>query len=114
MQMLISCKWCRRVCLFLCTVVRYNKDLMQKYHPCFWADGVWLCCQQEVKQAMGCKILDKNGKKKKRFPLCDTFFNNLTADPNMKFIVEGYASRTRSTRKPLPPTPSEVRVTLGL
>uniref|UniRef100_A0A8C7XMH6 Tyrosine-protein kinase n=1 Tax=Oryzias sinensis TaxID=183150 RepID=A0A8C7XMH6_9TELE len=60
-------------------LVRYNKDLMQKYHPCFWADGVWLCCQQEVKQAMGCKILDKNG----------------------------YASRTRSTRKPLPPTPSE-------
>uniref|UniRef100_A0A8C5EX53 non-specific protein-tyrosine kinase n=1 Tax=Gouania willdenowi TaxID=441366 RepID=A0A8C5EX53_GOUWI len=44
-------------------MVRLNKDLMQKYHPCFWVDGVWLCCQQEVKQAMGCKVLDsKNGK----------------------------------------------------
>lgn len=49
---------------FCSVVVRFNKDLMQKYHPCFWVDGAWLCCQQEVKQAMGCKILDtKNGKK---------------------------------------------------
>uniref|UniRef100_A0A8C6LFS4 Tyrosine-protein kinase n=1 Tax=Nothobranchius furzeri TaxID=105023 RepID=A0A8C6LFS4_NOTFU len=39
-------------------MVRFNKELMQKYHPCFWVDGVWLCCQQEVKQAMGCKVLD--------------------------------------------------------
>lgn len=47
---------------YLCIVVRFNKDLMQKYHPCFWVDGVWLCCHQEVKQAMGCKVLDnKNG-----------------------------------------------------
>uniref|UniRef100_A0A8D3DJ10 Tyrosine-protein kinase n=1 Tax=Scophthalmus maximus TaxID=52904 RepID=A0A8D3DJ10_SCOMX len=43
-------------------MVRFNRDLMPKYHPCFWVDGVWLCCQQEVKQAMGCKVLDsKNG-----------------------------------------------------
>ncbi|KAM7389184.1 hypothetical protein PAMP_023177 [Pampus punctatissimus] len=43
-------------------MVRFNRDLMQKYHPCFWVDGTWLCCQQEVKQAMGCKVLDgKNG-----------------------------------------------------
>ncbi|XP_024139497.1 tyrosine-protein kinase BTK [Oryzias melastigma] len=61
-------------------LVHSNKDLMQKYHPCFWADGEWLCCQQEVKQAMGCKILDKKN---------------------------GYATRSKSTRKPLPPTPSE-------
>ena len=47
---------------YLCAVVRYNKDLLQKYHPCSWMDGVWLCCHQEVKQAMGCKVLDgKNG-----------------------------------------------------
>uniref|UniRef100_A0AAQ4R4E3 Tyrosine-protein kinase n=1 Tax=Gasterosteus aculeatus aculeatus TaxID=481459 RepID=A0AAQ4R4E3_GASAC len=49
-------------------MVRLNKDLMQKYHPCFWADGTWLCCQQEVKQAMGCKVLDrKNGEIEIRF-----------------------------------------------
>uniref|UniRef100_A0A3Q1F045 Tyrosine-protein kinase n=1 Tax=Acanthochromis polyacanthus TaxID=80966 RepID=A0A3Q1F045_9TELE len=64
-------------------LVRFNKDLMQKYHPCFWVDGMWLCCQQEVKQAMGCKVLDsKNGFTSKE-------------------------SRRRGSRKPLPPTPTE-------
>ncbi|XP_069550316.1 tyrosine-protein kinase BTK isoform X1 [Brachyistius frenatus] len=64
-------------------LVRFNKDLMQKYHPCFWVDGVWLCCKQEVKQAMGCKVLDsKNG-----FPTKQ--------------------SQRRGSRKPLPPTPTE-------
>ncbi|KAM3866895.1 tyrosine-protein kinase BTK [Diretmus argenteus] len=64
-------------------MVRFNKDVMQKYHPCFWVDGAWLCCQQEVKQAMGCKVLD--GK------------NGFTSKP----------SRRRGSRKPLPPTPEE-------
>lgn len=64
-------------------MVSFNKDLMQKYHPCFWADGLWLCCQQEVKQAMGCKVLDgKNGFSSKQ-------------------------SWRRQSRKPLPPTPPE-------
>ncbi|XP_068596304.1 tyrosine-protein kinase BTK [Brachionichthys hirsutus] len=64
-------------------MVRFNKDLTQKYHPCSWMDGVWLCCQQEVKQAMGCKVLDsKNG-----------------------FCYK--PSRRRGPRKPLPPTPTE-------
>uniref|UniRef100_A0A674N3Y2 non-specific protein-tyrosine kinase n=1 Tax=Takifugu rubripes TaxID=31033 RepID=A0A674N3Y2_TAKRU len=31
------------------------QDLLQKYHPCAWMDGMWLCCHQEVKQAMGCR-----------------------------------------------------------
>nr|XP_046262395.1 tyrosine-protein kinase BTK isoform X2 [Scatophagus argus] len=64
-------------------MVRFNKDLMQKYHPCSWMDGVWLCCHQEVKQAMGCKVLDSKN---------------------------GFASKTsqrRLSRKPLPPTPTE-------
>uniref|UniRef100_A0A8D3DAA8 Tyrosine-protein kinase n=1 Tax=Scophthalmus maximus TaxID=52904 RepID=A0A8D3DAA8_SCOMX len=61
-------------------MVRFNRDLMPKYHPCFWVDGVWLCCQQEVKQAMGCKVLD-----------------SFTSKP----------SRRRGSRKPLPPTPTE-------
>ncbi|KAM4585827.1 tyrosine-protein kinase BTK [Fundulus diaphanus] len=68
-------------------LVRFNKDLMQKYHPCFWVDGVWLCCKQEVKQAMGCKVLEgstKNGFKS--------------------------TSTRRTTRKPLPPTPKEEKL----
>uniref|UniRef100_A0A3Q4MNV9 Tyrosine-protein kinase n=1 Tax=Neolamprologus brichardi TaxID=32507 RepID=A0A3Q4MNV9_NEOBR len=67
-------------------LVRFNSDLMQKYHPCFWVDGVWLCCHQEVKQAMGCKVLDR---------------------------VTSQLSR-RSTRKPLPPTPAEKKPTRPL
>ncbi|KAK7922021.1 hypothetical protein WMY93_008923 [Mugilogobius chulae] len=66
-------------------MVRYNKDLMQKYHPCFWVDGLWLCCQQEVKQAMGCKVLDgKNGASQRR--------------------------KSRAREKPLPPTPTEEKL----
>lgn len=57
----ILCIW-KTLWPYTCTVVRFNSDLTQKYHPCFWVDGVWLCCHQEVKQAMGCKVLDsKNG-----------------------------------------------------
>ncbi|KAM9377078.1 LOW QUALITY PROTEIN: tyrosine-protein kinase BTK [Pholidichthys leucotaenia] len=63
-------------------LVRFNRDLMQKYHPCFWVDGIWTCCHQEVKQALGCKVLDsKNGFTSK--------------------------SSRRLSRKPLPPTPTE-------
>nr|4Y93_A Chain A, Non-specific protein-tyrosine kinase,Non-specific protein-tyrosine kinase [Bos taurus] len=38
-------------------VIRYNSDLVQKYHPCFWIDGQYLCCSQTAKNAMGCQIL---------------------------------------------------------
>ncbi|XP_075867905.1 tyrosine-protein kinase BTK isoform X2 [Nelusetta ayraudi] len=62
-------------------MVRFNSDLVHKYHPCSWLDGVWLCCQQEVKQAMGCRVLDSK--------------NGLTS------------KQRRPSRKPLPPTPTE-------
>uniref|UniRef100_A0A669PPI4 Tyrosine-protein kinase n=1 Tax=Phasianus colchicus TaxID=9054 RepID=A0A669PPI4_PHACC len=46
------------------SVIRYNSDLVQKYHPCFWIDGQYLCCSQTAKNAMGCKILEsRNGSK---------------------------------------------------
>uniref|UniRef100_A0A8C6LCF9 Tyrosine-protein kinase n=3 Tax=Nothobranchius TaxID=28779 RepID=A0A8C6LCF9_NOTFU len=67
-------------------MVRFNKELMQKYHPCFWVDGVWLCCQQEVKQAMGCKVLDSKN---------------------------DYGLKRRVSRKPLPPTPTEEKPASG-
>uniref|UniRef100_A0A674PGJ6 Tyrosine-protein kinase n=1 Tax=Takifugu rubripes TaxID=31033 RepID=A0A674PGJ6_TAKRU len=74
------CRWIKT----LKNMVRCNKDLLQKYHPCAWMDGMWLCCHQEVKQAMGCRVLDnKNG------------FN--------------WISPRRTSRKPLPPTPTEVQ-----
>ncbi|KAL6480088.1 hypothetical protein MHYP_G00111210 [Metynnis hypsauchen] len=70
-------------------VVRFNKDLMQKYHPCFWEDGMWKCCQQEVKQAVGCRVLEtRNG---------------------------GFSKGSRrKSRKPLPPTPEEEKPTRPL
>ncbi|XP_075369211.1 tyrosine-protein kinase BTK isoform X2 [Mycteria americana] len=65
------------------SVIRYNSDLVQKYHPCFWIDGQYLCCSQTAKNAMGCQILEsRNGSLK--------------------------AGRShRKTKKPLPPTPEE-------
>ncbi|XP_065585409.1 tyrosine-protein kinase BTK isoform X2 [Cyrtonyx montezumae] len=65
------------------SVIRYNSDLVQKYHPCFWIDGQYLCCSQTAKNAMGCKILEsRNGSLR--------------------------AGRShRKTKKPLPPTPEE-------
>lgn len=53
------------ISLFSSTVIRYNSDLVQKYHPCFWIDGQYLCCSQTAKNAMGCQILEnRNGSKK--------------------------------------------------
>ncbi|XP_077632566.1 tyrosine-protein kinase BTK [Crocuta crocuta] len=66
-------------------VIRYNSDLVQKYHPCFWIDGQYLCCSQTAKNAMGCQILEnRNGSKR---------FNQY-----------------RKTKKPLPPTPEEDQI----
>ncbi|XP_064374498.1 tyrosine-protein kinase BTK isoform X1 [Dromaius novaehollandiae] len=65
------------------SVIRYNSDLVQKYHPCFWIDGQYLCCSQTAKNAMGCKILEsRNGSLK-------------------------VGRSHRKTKKPLPPTPEE-------
>ncbi|CAM5165780.1 unnamed protein product [Natator depressus] len=63
-------------------VIRYNNDLVQKYHPCFWIDGQYLCCSQTAKNAMGCQVLEsRNGSLK--------------------------PGSHRKTKKPLPPTPEE-------
>uniref|UniRef100_A0A674JVD6 Tyrosine-protein kinase n=1 Tax=Terrapene triunguis TaxID=2587831 RepID=A0A674JVD6_9SAUR len=63
-------------------VIRYNNDLVQKYHPCFWIDGQYLCCSQTAKNAMGCQVLEsRNGSLK--------------------------TGSHRKTKKPLPPTPEE-------
>ncbi|XP_027518939.1 tyrosine-protein kinase BTK [Corapipo altera] len=65
------------------SVIRYNSDLVQKYHPCFWIDGQYLCCSQTAKNAMGCQILEsRNGSLKT-------------------------GRSHRKTKKPLPPTPEE-------
>uniref|UniRef100_A0A3Q4I352 Tyrosine-protein kinase n=1 Tax=Neolamprologus brichardi TaxID=32507 RepID=A0A3Q4I352_NEOBR len=35
-----------------------NNNLVPKYHPNFWMDGKWRCCQQTEKLATGCNVYD--------------------------------------------------------
>ncbi|XP_038631459.1 tyrosine-protein kinase BTK isoform X2 [Scyliorhinus canicula] len=63
--------------------IRFNQELMQKYHPCFWMEGEWSCCQQSAKNAPGCSIIKA--------------MNSFPSSGNSR----------RKSRKPLPPTPVE-------
>ncbi|XP_054647491.1 tyrosine-protein kinase ITK/TSK isoform X2 [Dunckerocampus dactyliophorus] len=38
-----------------------NNKLVEKYHPQFWMDGKWRCCQQSNKLAKGCHVYDPLG-----------------------------------------------------
>lgn len=38
-----------------------NNNLVAKYHPNFWMDGKWRCCQQTEKLAAGCHVYDPEG-----------------------------------------------------
>uniref|UniRef100_A0A4W3GGE7 PH domain-containing protein n=1 Tax=Callorhinchus milii TaxID=7868 RepID=A0A4W3GGE7_CALMI len=37
--------------------IRFNHELAQKFHPRFWLEGEWLCCQQTAKAAPGCRVI---------------------------------------------------------
>lgn len=38
-----------------------NNNLVTKYHPNFWMDGKWRCCQQSEKLATGCQVYNPLG-----------------------------------------------------
>lgn len=38
-----------------------HNNLVAKYHPNFWMDGKWRCCQQTEKLAPGCHVYDPVG-----------------------------------------------------
>ncbi|KAG5853488.1 hypothetical protein ANANG_G00073980 [Anguilla anguilla] len=59
-----------------------NNCLFSKYHPNFWADGRWRCCQQNEKMALGCAEYDpsKNASKKPLPP---------TPEPQRRFSDPG-------------------------
>ncbi|KAK2849400.1 hypothetical protein Q5P01_009234 [Channa striata] len=38
-----------------------NNNLVTKYHPNFWIDGKWKCCQQTEKLATGCQVYNPVG-----------------------------------------------------
>ncbi|XP_074530436.1 tyrosine-protein kinase ITK/TSK [Halichoeres trimaculatus] len=47
-----------------------NNNLVAKYHPNFWMDGKWRCCQQTERLATGCHVYDPVGyASKKPLPL---------------------------------------------
>ncbi|XP_067852686.1 tyrosine-protein kinase ITK/TSK-like [Heptranchias perlo] len=62
-----------------------NNIQIPKYHPNFWSEGHWRCCDQLDKLATGCELYDPNRDSKKPLPP--------TPDVNR--------------RKPLPPEPEE-------
>ncbi|XP_041634684.1 tyrosine-protein kinase Tec isoform X2 [Cheilinus undulatus] len=35
--------------------IKDNMVVLAKFHPQFWQEGVWLCCRQAEKQALGCE-----------------------------------------------------------
>lgn len=44
--------------------IKNNNNIMVKYHPKFWTDGIYQCCRQTEKLAPGCEKynLFENGK----------------------------------------------------
>ncbi|KFQ00140.1 Tyrosine-protein kinase BTK, partial [Haliaeetus albicilla] len=68
------------------SVIRYNSDLVQKYHPCFWIDGQYLCCSQTAKNAMGRQILERR--------------NGTSLCPTLSLALG------KMVMKPLPPEPA--------
>lgn len=47
--------------LILSDVETKHNNLVAKYHPNFWMDGKWRCCQQTEKLAAGCHVYDPLG-----------------------------------------------------
>uniref|UniRef100_A0AAX7ULH0 Tyrosine-protein kinase n=1 Tax=Astatotilapia calliptera TaxID=8154 RepID=A0AAX7ULH0_ASTCA len=64
--------------------IKDNAEVLVKFHPQFWQDGLWLCCRQAEKQALGCEQYN---------PLEDSKF---TPTPPQ-----------RRTPPPAPPTPED-------
>uniref|UniRef100_A0A8C5WTB9 Tyrosine-protein kinase n=1 Tax=Laticauda laticaudata TaxID=8630 RepID=A0A8C5WTB9_LATLA len=74
----------------------YNSNLVQKYHPCFWTDGQYLCCFQTAKMAMGCKVLACRSQSFKSGRLLQKPEKPLPPTPEENQFM----------KKPLPPKPT--------
>lgn len=44
-----------RYALFLLVEIKNNSNIMVKYHPKFWTEGIYQCCRQTEKLAPGCE-----------------------------------------------------------
>uniref|UniRef100_A0A3B3U4K8 Tyrosine-protein kinase n=1 Tax=Poecilia latipinna TaxID=48699 RepID=A0A3B3U4K8_9TELE len=60
-----------------------HNSLVPKFHPNFWMEGKWRCCQQNEKLASGCQLYDPEGYASKK-PLPQL------PDPEMVIALQDY------------------------
>ncbi|XP_061690764.1 tyrosine-protein kinase ITK/TSK isoform X2 [Syngnathoides biaculeatus] len=63
-----------------------NNNLVEKYHPQFWMDGKWRCCNQSEKLAIGCHVYDPLGYGSKK-PLPEVPNNEAALDDTVHRMV---------------------------
>ncbi|KAM9356613.1 tyrosine-protein kinase ITK/TSK [Symphorus nematophorus] len=69
-----------------------HNNLVAKYHPNFWMDGKWRCCQQTEKLAAGCLVYDPVGyASKKPLPhIPDPEMRPQNAGQNVAIALQDY------------------------
>ncbi|KAF7248183.1 Tyrosine-protein kinase Tec, partial [Varanus komodoensis] len=68
--------------------IKNNNNIMVKYHPKFWTDGIYQCCRQTEKLAPGCEKYN--------------FFEN-----GVKSLPLPMPDKNKFQRRPPPPVPPE-------
>ncbi|XP_026548308.1 tyrosine-protein kinase Tec-like, partial [Notechis scutatus] len=68
--------------------IKSNNNIMVKYHPKFWTDGIYQCCRQTEKLAPGCEKYN-------------LFENGVKAVPSSR------TDKHKFQRRPPPPVPPE-------
>ncbi|KAK5925382.1 hypothetical protein CgunFtcFv8_017908 [Champsocephalus gunnari] len=70
-----------------------HNSLVEKYHPNFWMEGKWKCCQQTEKLATGCHVYDPWGFASKKplpqLPYPETETHD-ASDQRMVFALQDY------------------------
>uniref|UniRef100_A0A7N8X5V5 Tyrosine-protein kinase n=1 Tax=Mastacembelus armatus TaxID=205130 RepID=A0A7N8X5V5_9TELE len=73
--------------------IKDNPMILAKFHPQFWQEGLWLCCRQVEKQALGCEEYNPFGDSKSQT------FSRKPLPP-----IPGKESKD-TRRRPPPPVP---------
>lgn len=103
---------CNQLCSHFCISYYFSlshaetkdNNLTAKYHPNFWMDGKWRCCQQTEKLAAGCHVYDPLGfGSYSLFLFC--VFNFKTNREMNTFCVKSVSNFSTASKKPLPQLP---------
>ncbi|XP_044283424.1 tyrosine-protein kinase BTK [Varanus komodoensis] len=97
-------RWIQQLKSAIC----YNNNLVQKFHPCFWTDGQYLCCSQTAKLAMGCQVL---GGRSRSFRSGRSL---LKPDKPLPPTPEEDQMMKKPLPEPVPSTPSRSRKVVAL